>query len=627
MKARAASMLTAIAICGTSLVRAEAPRALPIDEAKIQAEMDALQDKGGPLTVEQRKKAAQLIDEGVKLHEGGKPDAAAAKYREAIALDPLSDAAYYELAFSLSTAGQQEAALDAIARALALDPKQEQYYVLKGNILDNLGFTQEAKGVYRALLGVKPDSYMGLINLGVCEMRAGEKDEAEATFKRARDMAPQQPSAYFQLAMLARQRRYNYEERALLEQFLERGAEDRRAETARKRLDEMKRVGVTIDPDEPFTHIALAVAMERARWNTEEHHKRQPEARGYELTFDEEKAVLGLLLSLWREQKKKEPSSQHGFYDLVLAVDDAGFLDEYVYYTKQRLLGDAANAWLEGHKARVQAFLDWARQKGYMGEEPAAETGGKAEQPSEPARLLKLLTESKVHYLIGAQVESAGARYLEQEGKRYRQGLNLAGPAEVRCAEDGNYASLFAAHQQDIAVVILRCHPQEGASRRRALAQLTSVGLKARDIDLGLDGGVLEKDGKVQVVPPQAGVAGGFVYYLAKAAWPREATLRERVAGKGAGSPSVEEEMYALSASAEGYVNSLEHKDENGKTAAPNAAWDELVRVVRQGQLRGFVLYEILARRYGLSLARLSQSDAGDLERYLKAFVEKGVGQ
>src|SRR6185295_18138147 len=102
-----------------------------------------------------------------------------------------------------------------------------------------------------------------------------------------------------------------------------------------------------------------------------------------------------------------------------------------------------------------------------------------------------------------------------------------------------------------------RCHPDEGAARQRALQQLTSLGLVARDIDLGLRGGVFEKEDSVLVAFP-ADVPAVMTYMLAKAAWPREPALREAAAGPGASSPSVEEEMYAVGVAVEGYQNWLE---------------------------------------------------------------------
>jgi tetratricopeptide (TPR) repeat protein len=149
----------------------EEARRPPIDEAKIQAEMDALQDAAAPLPQETAERANKLLREGVKLHDESKLEAALAKYREAIALAPLYAAAYYEMSFSLAELGRNAESLEAITRALALDPKEEQFYVLKGNILDNLGFPEQAKATYRALLEVMPNSYMGLINLGVCHLR------------------------------------------------------------------------------------------------------------------------------------------------------------------------------------------------------------------------------------------------------------------------------------------------------------------------------------------------------------------------------------------------------------------------------------------------------------------------
>jgi Flp pilus assembly protein TadD len=624
MKTMTLTAMVAASLCTGAVGWGAEPRSLPIDEQRIQAEMDGLQDASAPMTSEVAEKAARLVSEGVRLHNEGKLDKAIAKYREAIAVAPLFANAYYELAYSLTDLGQHAEALEAITRALALDPKEEQFYVLKGNALDNLGFTEQAKATYRRLLEVLPESYMGLINLGITHLRLGENAEAEAVLVRARDLAPDKPSAYFHLAAAARARGFNYDEEGLLKRFLEVGPQDPRAETVRGRLEEMKHVNVTVGPDAPFAHIELATAMKRALWRTEEHRQRHPKARGYQPTYEEESAILRLLLSMWRQQKEKDPSAQHGQYDLILAVDEAGFLDEYVYYTQQRVLGEEANKWLLEHADRMQAFVAWAREKGSMRDQADAQAAPQEESPRlRPARLLKVMTESEVHYAIGAEVENASARFLDQEAKRFRKRLDLTGENQIACAADGDYSRRAKAQELGLALVILRCHPDDNDARRRALGQLAGMGATAREIDLALEGGVFEEDGEVKIC--YSAGAPGMSYWLAKAAWPREGALSEAEGLGTAGSPSVEEEMYALAVAAEGYLNALE--GEGDKSGKRRPAWDELVRVIEAGHLRGFVLYEILGRRYGMSLARLSEPDAAALDRYLRAFVQQQPGQ
>jgi hypothetical protein len=50
-------------------------------------------------------------------------------------------------------------------------------------------------------------------------------------------------------------------------------------------------------------------------------------------------------------------------YDLLLKIDDAGIIDEYIYDTMRKALGEGPATWLLGHADRKQAFEDWARKE------------------------------------------------------------------------------------------------------------------------------------------------------------------------------------------------------------------------------------------------------------------------
>ena len=142
-------------------------RPLPVSEDQVVKEMEALIDASAPKDKD-REQAHAFVTKGVKAFDAHDFEKAIGWYRKALELDPLNATANYELALTYSSNGDQVKALESIIRSLTVDPKSEMSYVLKGNILDNLGFPAEAKRTYQALLDVQPNSYQGLIEMGTC---------------------------------------------------------------------------------------------------------------------------------------------------------------------------------------------------------------------------------------------------------------------------------------------------------------------------------------------------------------------------------------------------------------------------------------------------------------------------
>ena len=89
-------------------------------------------------------------------------------------------------------------------------------------------------------------------------------------------------------------------------------------------IEELENYDVTLDPQHPYPAVAIVESMARVHWKSEAHRERFPDARGYALTVEEDLDVYEQVLKMWREQKKTEPAASYGFYDLLLAIDDAG---------------------------------------------------------------------------------------------------------------------------------------------------------------------------------------------------------------------------------------------------------------------------------------------------------------
>lgn len=606
----------------------------PIDEAAIVAEIEALVDATPETTPKDRQRAAALVRKGIKAHDEHDYDRAAEFYRKALDLDPLNSATYYELAFSSTRAGDQEAALDAVIRSVALDPKQEASHVLKASILDDLGFRDEAIAAYDALLEVAPESYLGHLNRGITLHRAGRLEDAEAAFLRANEIDPSHPSSYFLLAFISRGRGHDYAEADYLERFVEVGAHDHRFEVARARLEELRDVALEIDVAHPYPAIELQRMLARSLWRSSRHREEFPEALGYEVTFEEDRDVYGTVLEAWRAKKAEDPEAAFGEWDLLLRIDDAGFLEEYIWYHRQLVFGDRATAWMDAHGERVDRFLGWAADEGLLPDEADDPAVAEGDEPSAidrlreiPLSVMRLITESEVTYQIGT-LEEGFDDFLVVESKRFEKEIELVGDDRVPCGAKAvkQFDRDLRAVGTDALIPMLRCFRPGDTEYDHLVRRVTGLAIELDEIAfvprIGLDFG---EDVRVGYDPDTPGA--WLMYALTKAAWRREAEIRDAVAGAGqVKRASFVEEFAAVSAAAGAYANSLVPSDPDDPEAEPPAERDPvfdrvLATVATVDHLRGFVWYEVIHKNYGIPLSRLEAHDAQAVSDYLYAYV------
>lgn len=602
----------------------------PIDEKAIFAEIHHLVEVTEPVSEKRRDEARDLARKGIEAHDAGQYEKAIDLYDRALELDPLDGLFYFEKALTYTTVGDQPKALESCIRAIALAPGLEDAYVQKASILDDLGYPEAALRAYDDLLRRQPKSFPALLNKGITLYRLSRLDEAEKAFLLARDVLPGHPSPYAHLATLAGERGFNYDEVEMLEKFLEVGADDPRRPSVEKRLEELREHKVEIDPTSPFPQIALQEQLARAAWRTKTHRERFPDARGYVLTLAEEEEIYQeIVLPAWREEKEKNPDASHPYYDLVLAVDNAGFFTELVYYTQQNVMGEPARQWLSENPERVEKFLEWARTHGYLREADApeeaadvAEEEGRVTAQSFLAQVFEITEGSDLVYKIdlGEVSEKDRMSYLKSEAKEFRAKLDLSGENRVTCArklEEDLNALTAALRTTEELVRILRCHRLDGEGEwERFTQRATRLAVEVRDLSPAIAVRVRRRGDEIAVdgLPPWS------AYALTKAAWRNEAQLRVRYSDLEEYRPSVIEEVFALASAIQMY--SVLRDSEEGEEPWPEEeSFEVLLNVAGRQALEGYALFEILHRRYGLSLESLTPNAAAQVETYLRTFV------
>lgn len=125
---------------------------------------------------------AQAVDEG-----GG---AGLTTHRRAVAADPHSAVAHYNLGLALVAAGQGAEARDAFARAAELAPAMAEPWLGLGNLMQSAGHHAEAVAAYGEALVRRPDWPEALSNAGLAAAALDRLDEAEVLCRRAVDCRP-----------------------------------------------------------------------------------------------------------------------------------------------------------------------------------------------------------------------------------------------------------------------------------------------------------------------------------------------------------------------------------------------------------------------------------------------------
>jgi Tfp pilus assembly protein PilF len=129
------------------------------------------------------------------LHYLGKPAEAHAEFQKALAIDPSYAEAQTNLGIALSEQGKWDEAVAAYRKALSMPiyPTPEIAYANLGWAYLNQGKLKEAEEAYRTAVQLQPKFAQAYYFLGVVLERRGQRAEARAAFKAARDLDPESP--------------------------------------------------------------------------------------------------------------------------------------------------------------------------------------------------------------------------------------------------------------------------------------------------------------------------------------------------------------------------------------------------------------------------------------------------
>ena len=152
-----------------------------------------------------RASVADLLQQGLRLHQSGKGAEAAGYYQRVLDREPSQPAANHLLGVVRLQQGRHDEAIRLIRRAIASHGTDPQYHLNLGVALNAAGRPAEAAEAFRRALALKPDLAGAHSNLGMALRAMGSLEEAAQSYRRAVALAPAEPSFQLNLGNLLSQ--------------------------------------------------------------------------------------------------------------------------------------------------------------------------------------------------------------------------------------------------------------------------------------------------------------------------------------------------------------------------------------------------------------------------------------
>lgn len=150
--------------------------------------------------IPRRQAVDALVREAGALYKAGQLEDAAARYAQALSLQPDHAQAANNLGVVLRAGGRYEAAEALYRRVLARVPDTPGAWVNLGNVLRDLGRLSDAEAAHRRALNLAPETRSALYGLGLVYRDAKRLDESIACLERVLAQTPDDAEVQWDLA-------------------------------------------------------------------------------------------------------------------------------------------------------------------------------------------------------------------------------------------------------------------------------------------------------------------------------------------------------------------------------------------------------------------------------------------
>jgi tetratricopeptide (TPR) repeat protein len=317
--------------------------------------------------VESTPEQQRRIQEGIRLHDGGKFNEAIALYREVLRENPDNLSALYELAYSQAenkdlTGSLETARLGARYRSDIL----AWFYMQMGNCLDQLGRSKESIKVYEQGLKLMPRNAMLYYNMAISYSSLGKTEKARDCLKHSLELNPNHASSHLALGTLYNKGGYRIPAILALMRFL--GLEpksDRAANARRILLEELQgsvkvgaqdQINILMNMDAKkdegdFTTLDLILNMAVAGMYLED-KKELGQVRKLVGCIE---SFLGMMGE--SGQKDKKPGFVARYYmPYFKFLSEKGLAETYAYLILEGSGNEEIAAWLKENSAKVYEF-------------------------------------------------------------------------------------------------------------------------------------------------------------------------------------------------------------------------------------------------------------------------------
>ena len=139
---------------------------------------------------------SEVIATALGHHEAGRLAEAESLYRQVLAIDPNSVAAWHLLGRLAHLTAHRDVAIKYIQNAIDRKPDYAEAYCDQGAILQELGRFEEAKAAYRRAIEVKPSIADAHYNLGHVLQQQNQLEDAVDCYRRALELNPNFEKAF-----------------------------------------------------------------------------------------------------------------------------------------------------------------------------------------------------------------------------------------------------------------------------------------------------------------------------------------------------------------------------------------------------------------------------------------------
>lgn len=310
-----------------------------------------------------------LVQIGKEYHEHGYYEDAIAKYQEALAIDPASAMAHYEVSVSYLSIEDYDNAIQYSSKAIALDDQFAlQAYVVKGSALGYLGKSKESIKLFKKGIRKYGDQYFFNYNLGYNYYHLKQYKKAEEALVKAIRANPHHASSHLLLAYVMHDMRKTTQSLLSLYYFLLLEPDSERASAAhqllmqqfggnvKKSMGEPNQVNIALNAnaDHEFGAAAMMVSMLEAS-NSLAENAGKSEGELFVKNTTSFFKILG-------ELKQKDSKGFHWEYyvPFFYEIAQSAHIDTYCYYISQ-LSGEESLRWLQHNMDKVEQFDQWLK--------------------------------------------------------------------------------------------------------------------------------------------------------------------------------------------------------------------------------------------------------------------------